>query len=308
VFLLYCDSSGTPQSSDPNSRCFVTLGLCIHESTWQSLENSIRSLKQTFQMPTIPMELHAMAMLGMIDQQHRIPGFASLSREERRLAVLSCRESILNRLTDRKERKKKEVEFKKTDPYIHLTLDERRSLYEKALDLVGATAGIVLFGEIVEKSHFNGLAPDSSPVADTFEQITSRFDAFLSRKKVLRSKPEYGILVMDDEPAYASDLRTMLDRFRISGHHWGLLRRVIEIPFFVDSSIVGGVQLADLCAYATRRYVEQYSTTANRDERDFLRIFPLFLRSESKLHGLRHFCQKGSCQCKVCVERRHHIP
>jgi hypothetical protein len=55
------------------------------------------------------------------------------------------------------------------------------------------------------------------------------------------------------------------------------------------------VQVADLCAYATRRYFEN-------DERDlFDRIYSRFDRAGSAVVGIRHFAPE-SCPCRVCKD------
>ena len=93
--------------------------------------------------------------------------------------------------------------------------------------------------------------------------------------------------------------------FRSSGHRWGSLQHVIETPFFVDSKIVSGIQLADVCGYALRRYIAKANRVGSHEERQLLRIFHKFDRAGPRLHGLRHYCPAHSCDCMVCQERGH---
>ena len=189
------------------------------------------------------------------------------------------------------------------------------------LDVVGSSTNLVLFGEVVRKA-----AAKDDIVHQAFAQLVSRFDSFLERKNqagrrwldgALQSFPRSkrlagmgaahvhkGLLVMDEEPARESSYRAMLAQFRDSGHPWGHLKHVIEAPFFVDSALSAAVQVADLCAYAVRRYIEFGPAKGSHEERNFKRIFARFDRS-TKLHGLRHYCPKGSCMCLVCAERGH---
>ena len=64
---------------------------------------------------------------------------------------------------------------------------------------------------------------------------------------------------------------------------------------FVDSELTSMVQLADLCAYAVRRFFEKGETNL------FNKIKPRIDRNHGKLVGLRHFTSKHQCKCQVCV-------
>jgi len=56
------------------------------------------------------------------------------------------------------------------------------------------------------------------------------------------------------------------------------------------------VQLADLCAYAVRRFFEN-------NETDLLnRIFRRFDWHNGRLVGLRHYTGRASCACMVCKD------
>ncbi len=43
--------------------------------------------------------------------------------------------------------------------------------------------------------------------------------------------------------------------FYDKGTNWTDLEHIIETPLFVDSELTSLVQIADLCAYAIRRYL-----------------------------------------------------
>lgn len=111
---------------------------------------------------------------------------------------------------------------------------------------------------------------------------------------------------MDDEPTYQTYIEKIHQEFRSTGHPWGKMTHVIESPFFIDSKKASGVQVVDLCTYAVRRYVE-YGLKPGKihEERNFLRIFHKFDRSGPRLHGLRHYCRKGTCPCLICQDRGH---
>lgn len=135
--------------------------------------------------------------------------------------------------------------------------------------------------------------------------MASRFDALFQFLARSGSGPvNNGITVVDHDP-HSSLMRDLTVMFRARGHRWGALQHVIETPFFVDSETVSGIQLADVCGYALRRYVGKAGRAGSDEEKQFMRIFHKFDRAGSKLHGLRHYCPPRTCDCLVCQERGH---
>jgi len=57
------------------------------------------------------------------------------------------------------------------------------------------------------------------------------------------------------------------------------------------------VQIADLCAYSLRRYLE------NGEEDLFDHIFKRADRKGNKVVGIRHFASR-TCSCKICAAHR----
>jgi len=58
------------------------------------------------------------------------------------------------------------------------------------------------------------------------------------------------------------------------------------------------VQVADLCSYALRRYLENNETGL------FEKIFPRADRKDGKVVGVRHFTNPTKpCTCKICASR-----
>ena len=72
----------------------------------------------------------------------------------------------------------------------------------------------------------------------------------------------------------------------------------IETPLFVDSKLTRMVQIADLCAYALRRYLENGETGL------FQPIFARADRIGDTAVGVRHFSPLA-CDCAIC---RAHQP
>ena len=90
----------------------------------------------------------------------------------------------------------------------------------------------------------------------------------------------------------------MMRSFHAAGTLWTSVDCIIETPMFVDSELTRMVQIADLCAYGLRRYLENGETDLFR---------PVFERADrigDVAVGVRHFSQP-SCDCAIC---RAHQP
>ena len=302
VYLLYLDGSGAASVSDTAHRSFVLLGLSLPEGNWFALEKRVAALKAKYQFSAVPLELHAKDVCVSIPEQDEIPGFDDLSYADRRAQVLARREAkLVKKAGDRQNARAK---YRGTEPVIHLSRAQRSQLYQDALDLVGSHAEIRLFAEVVNKEYLLKKTGKMNAVASAFEQVLSRFDMFLQFVARANTTAHNGIAVVDVDP-HSDLMRDLTIVFRADGHSWGQLQHVIESPFFVDSKIVSGIQLADMCAYATRRYADKVPRSGSHEEKQFLRIFHKFDRGGGKLHGLRHYCAPGSCDCAICQERGH---
>lgn len=105
-----------------------------------------------------------------------------------------------------------------------------------------------------------------------------------------------GLIVQDNNETVAGKLTAMMRKFHSQGTRQMELDHIVETPMFVDSRLTGMVQMADLCAYAVRRYIE------NGERELFDTIYSRFDRAGNGLVGARHFQQDG-CQCRICTDR-----
>ncbi|HEX7446862.1 MAG TPA: DUF3800 domain-containing protein [Pirellulales bacterium] len=217
MYLLYVDASGTPESQDSNSRHYVLVGLCVHEGTWFALDKRLNGLKAAYCPPGRDFELHAAQFAGSIREQDEIPAFADMSWTDRRARVAALQQAKIAAAPTASERRNRAKKYKRTEPFIHLTRQERSQLLEDALDLVGAHRGISLFGEAIRKTHPAVMSRNVDPVHQAFEQVVSRFDAFLKRlddwklQKSPRRLIDNGLLVLDQD--YTTEA-TILSQFR----------------------------------------------------------------------------------------------
>ncbi len=81
--------------------------------------------------------------------------------------------------------------------------------------------------------------------------------------------------------------------FHKGGTLWTKVQNIIETPLFVDSELTSMVQLADVCAYSLRRYLEKKETHL------FNEVFKIADKKDGKVVGVRHF-SAPSCACLIC--------
>ena len=89
----------------------------------------------------------------------------------------------------------------------------------------------------------------------------------------------------------------LMRSFHANGTLWHKINHIIETPLFVDSRLTSMVQIADLCSYAIRRYIE------NGEESLFNKVFKIADNSGKYVVGARHFTDH-SCKCTICTSHR----
>lgn len=289
--ICYLDESGTPELTGGTSH-FILLGLSIQGETWKSKDDEITSIKQRFGLERE--EIHSGWLTRRYLEQERIPNFETLGLAERRAAVQQARDAMLVKksairgLASVEEDRKN---FRKSAPYIHLTLAERRELLRQIADTVGRWEDCRLFAECTDKWSFRGQPPRTPPFEEAFTQVVSRFHRFLEGQ----APPEHGLLVQDYNQTMARRLTELMRIFHTRGTRWtGQIKLLVETPLFVDSQLTSMVQVADVCAYATRRYCEREETEL------FDLIFSRFNRVGTRLVGIRHYTGFRRCTCMIC--------
>jgi hypothetical protein len=230
LYLLYLDASGSPNISDATKH-YTLVGVCVHEGTWNALDQRLRGLKARYAFPNEDFELHAMCFKTAIREQADVPGFSAMNHQDRRDNVRRLRRIKLEAAKtsgDRKKRKQLTQQYRRTDPFIHLTAAERSQLYEDSLELIGNHRGLVLFGEAIEKAHPAVIGGSVNPVRQAFEQVVTRFDAFLDSKgqwrQLSRSNPgkmSNGLIVMDRDMATEQHIEEQFADYRAKGHPLG---------------------------------------------------------------------------------------
>ena len=155
--------------------------------------------------------------------------------------------------------------------------EHRLEAYVSALGAIRETSGVRLFGAAIHKA---AISPND-PVDYAFEQLCNRFDRMLGRMHKA-GNGQKGLIVLD-KASYETSLQKLAVQFRSEGHRWGQLYNISEVPLFVDSRATRLIQLADLVAYAIRRYY------VNGESQYFDRISRSFDAEGGVVHGLVHY-------------------
>jgi Protein of unknown function (DUF3800) len=300
VNLCYIDESGT--SSIPgNTSHFVLAGISIPVLFWNDADRQISVVLKKYGLEND--ELHTGWIIRPYVEQNLIPNFDKLDWPSRRSAVEKERTKYLLQLQKTKKQKtyqQAKKTYRHTKAYIHLTIDERRQLIAEVAGTVANWSSARLFAECVDKTHFDAGKARLTVDEQAFEQVVSRFEQYLKNTSTKDVK-KYGLLVHDNNQTVAHKHTALMREFQDTGTFWTSIERIVETPLFVDSRLTRLVQIADLCGYALRRYLE------NKEEALVSKIFERADRSGKKVLGVRHFTD-GQCTCEICISHNKKKP
>lgn len=297
MYLCYIDESGTSDIPG-NTSHFILAGLSVPIWHWKDCDKSIEAIKKRYALENS--EIHVAWILRPYLEQTRVAGFDKLNYAQRKSQVESLRKAELLKLQrsgNPKSYKQTRKNYEKTKNYIHLSYEERQRLSWEVANCISQWGFARLFAECVDKIHFDPSRTSQTIDEQSFEQIVSRFEQYL--QLMGRGNPNlgYGLLIHDNNQTVEKKLTDLMKHFRQNGTLWTQVRSIIETPLFVDSQLTSMVQIADVCAYALRRYLE------NGDEELFDLIFQRADRKDGVVVGVRHFT-KSECACKICSAHR----
>jgi hypothetical protein len=291
MYICYLDESGTTEARD-SSKHFVLVGLAVLATAWKHKDSQITEIKKRYALENA--EIHTAWMLREYPEQGFIPDFEAQGYDTRKRLVRALRTQNLAKPRSKSKQKDLALNYRKTAAYIHLTKSERRKCIEDLADLIGSWADARLFAEAQRK---RSLPDGAGDFEEAFEQVVTRFNTCLRNIGGI-----YGLLIQDNNETVADRLTKQMRKFHREGTTWAKdIEFVIETPMFVDSELTSMVQLADLCAFAIRRFFDN-------NENDLIdRVSPIFDRNFHKLVGIRHYTRADHCDCKICLEhgRRH---
>lgn len=149
-----------------------------------------------------------------------------------------------------------------------------------------------LFGAAINKA---AVSP-RDPAELAFEQICSRFDQYVARNRN-DGNDQRGLIVFD-KSTRETRLQSLATEFKRTGHQFGRVRWLADVPFFVDSKATRAIQFADLVSYAIWRKFEK------NDDTFFREITTDFDRNGGVTHGFFHERYAAAeCDCPYCVTR-----
>ncbi len=292
MYLCYIDESGVPEIGQGTSH-FVLVGLSIEAWDWKRQDRAVTAVKSRYGLANA--EVHTGWMTRRYLEQEKISDFMTLDRAQRRIEAQKGRDAQLIKVAavkGQKEAQELRKAYRKSEAYLHLTQDERMAFLRDLADLIGAWGNTRLFSEAIDKTSFGGTAPTIPPREEAFTHVVNRFERYL----VDTGGPHtVGLLAHDHDNTSAARLTQLMRHFHSSGTMWNQITRIIETPFFVDSKLTVGVQLADLCAYAIRRFCENGETDL------FDRIYQRAHRVGGHAVGVRHYARGKHCTCTICT-------
>jgi len=307
LYFCYLDESGTPDKPG-NTSHYVLAGVSIPVKYWKACDRQIEIIKSKYDL--VDDEIHVAWLLRSYPEQNKIANFDSLSYIQRRMQVTAFRAAELLRLQrannpDSYHRTKKT--YRKTEKYIHLTKKDRQKLIYQIATAVSRWSFARLFAECIDKVYFDPIRNNNTIEGQSFEQVVSRFEHYLQATAQYTSAKDVstenrGLLIHDNNETVSKKHTDLMKKYHKDGTLWISLKSIIETPLFVDSELTGMVQIADLCAYALRRYLEN-------NESD---LFDLIFKRADRIGdvaspvvvGVRHFTSK-TCACKICTAHRH---
>jgi hypothetical protein len=257
MYLCYVDESGTSEIPG-NTSHFVLAGISIPIWHWRTADRDVSEVMARYGLAGE--ELHTAWILRTYLEQSRTADFEALDWDARRAAVERQRNAYLLHLqktNQNKSYRQVKKNFAHTRPYIHLTLHERRAVVRDIADCVSNWGYARLFAECIDKIHFDPTRTGRTIDEQAFEQIVSRFEQYLVNTDETRGQRNFGLLVHDANETIARKHTQLMRHFHEQGTLWTRIERIIETPLFVNSSLTSMVQIADLCSYALRRYLER---------------------------------------------------
>ena len=154
MHLCYIDESGTPDVPGTTSH-YVLAGISVPDEYWKQHHTQLEDIKRSYGLENA--EIHVAWMLRKYLEQRSISGFESMNTERRRSAVIQRRNAELLRLqrVNRRGFKQTRKNYRKTEAYIHLTLDERCRAVTDIAELISNWGVVRLFAECIDKIHFD---------------------------------------------------------------------------------------------------------------------------------------------------------
>ena len=295
MYLCYVDESGTPDLPG-NTSHFVLCGIAIPIWHWRDVEQEITFALKPFGLDKA--EFHTAWLLRPYLEQKKVANFSTLSWTQRRTSVEAKRNAYLLHLQKANKPallRQTKKNYKQTHAYIHLTFDERKAAVKRVAERIGGWGFARLFAECIDKVYFDPAKTGGRTIDEqAFEQVVSRFEQWIARQPAPKpGQQHFGLVVHDMNETVAKKHSNMMLQFFENGTLWTEIKHIVETPFFVNSNLTRMVQMADVCAWALRRFCE------NGEEELFNLVYQRADRYFATVVGVRHYA-KMDCACHIC--------
>jgi hypothetical protein len=163
MYLCYIDESGVPEIGRGTSH-FVLVGLSIEAWDWKRQDRAVTAIKNRFGLSSA--EVHTGWMTRRYIEQEKITNFSTLDWAQRRLQAQQGRDAQLIRVAavkGPKDAQELRKAYRKSEAYIHLTLNERMDFLREVADLIGSWGNTRLFAEAIDKTSFGAMPPTIPP-------------------------------------------------------------------------------------------------------------------------------------------------
>jgi len=213
MYFFYIDESGEKNPKVKKDEPFVYIALALHEYQWKKFESIVNNYKLKLIKNIYDRE---QVQLELAD--------AEIHSSDIRIPQNREKHKFLKYLTD--------AELEELIKTFYVQLGERH---------------FTIFSAVIDKSNLREYMDWEKLSKKAYELILERSERFLDDE---HSKQQ-AIFVLDNTSKQLNRSIAMkhsyFQRNRTSSNV--KLKHIVEIPFFVESYLSNGVQLADLCAY-----------------------------------------------------------
>ncbi|MDQ7782912.1 MAG: DUF3800 domain-containing protein [Desulfomonilaceae bacterium] len=292
MYLCYLDESGTTDHTG-NTDHFVLLGVAFPDFQWKAVNSSLSLIKSRYGLDDT--EIHT----GWLARRYQAQqGLTASNRSDlRRQTDEEWKKILVGTHTGATKKKygEEKKRYDKSKPYFHLDYSERIQLLRDLLDTLNNMQFVRIFAESIDKTSCRSMQP-MQIFEQAFLQVVTRFDASLEAMAKLHGSKAHGILIQDNNSTVASRLTKAMTQYHDFGTRYRSIEHIVEPPVFVDSKFTSMVQIADVCAYAFRRFFDHAETDL------FDRIYGRIDRKGTIVVGARHFVLGKGCSCRLCCE------
>ena len=175
--------------------------------------------------------------------------------------------------------------FKSREEFTNITLETKYQLLNKLYETV-ANMDITTISVIINKELLKSQYPTWKVFNIAWTYLVERYDKYIEWSDKV---DEGGIIKIDKSTSkQQADAFKIVNELRKEGTYWQNVNHIIQVPTFVNSAAVEGVQVADAIAYCTYRY----KTDSTKFEPYWNKIYNKFRKGKNDMingYGIKEF-------------------